>query len=748
MDSYSRLDEFGRDWCEKNDALINHVSKLLPDVRSTWLDEFIMGSFADQSWDNENICSLFNLIRHLQVVLGIRSDDFSAFHQNKFRPLVQKLTDKSEEVLPGSFSDSAKHMKFKLDVFHEIERQFRVRLNDHGHPGDNGYGHDVSRLLSLTGMVPSNIGIRPISNREQRIDHGLTNELDPSLVGMAKDFLVLLFGLVQAKSVRIEGKSQSGLPARVFGKGYKTMAFINAAFNISDVASHADDLSYLLTKYDILHAFLQGSRRSPDAGGKRRYITTVADNALGLAGKTLQDNTIQLSKVSKAITKHFSTMRYRFVWGGNSVANSIVNVIGTSARECYALVYEFTFKHRGKEHLMSKLHRFCNIGEHRAVTTSDCDMFVLDVSNFDLDYPKALLQCYIDLFSESELGSFFARTAFSPSVQGTLDKDSLSDEPIVNGDPLNFNYEDYMDSGLPSGWSFVSDAGKMMALAIYYCLVKSKLLPEHSVAQLDAFLKGELDYGVWNLGDDNVILGPAGSFDAIKTSLEDFCAWKTEPEPGARFIGFPICVDDFGQYLITHDPASYVTNMLTPERGIRSSFRKYWAIGLQQREHVYADTALMSSFKKIINDKWKKHYGSNLDAVVESFAVKQRSALEEASKGDDLLIKHLYNRLGSSDNYALAASILSDVLRDHSVLAWKYSADDLKEAFGLDRALLESRPFVWTSEVILPKFGYVESEFSAVSNDDYNGKIFYLNSLDEDTITLLYNNFRSAKLCL
>lgn len=737
-------------WMEDNADIIAGVRKLLPETRGLWLDDFLMSTLADVNWRDDNIPFLFDLCRALQVELGLRSEDFSQVHQNLTRPLVTELSDTSEEVLPGSFSNSARHLKFKLDVYHEIERTVALRLNDQGHPNETGYGHDTSRLLSLTGMLPRNIGVRPLDNRSQRIDHGLENDLPSDLIQMADDFLLLLFGLVQAKSIRIEGKSQSGLPCRQFGKGYKTVSFVHAVHDLHNMVRHSNDLRYLLEEYDILHAFLQGSRRSPDAGGKKRYVTSASDNASGLAGKTLQDNKVRISGVSDAICKHFATMRYRFVWGGNSTANSIVNVVGTSARACYGAVYEFTFKHRGKEHLMDKLRRFSRVNGHRSVTTSDCDMFVLDVSNFDLDYPKALLERYLNLFINSPLGSFFARTAFSPSVQGTRDKGDKSKDPIINGDPLDFDFKRYLNSGLPSGWSFVSDAGKMMALAIYYSLVKGGLLNDHSIEQLDQFLKGKLDYAVWNLGDDNVVLGPAGSFSSIQQCLEKHCCWKTEPEPGARFIGFPICVDDFGQYSIRHDPASYVTNMLTPERGIRSAFRKYWAIGLQQREVVYADSALINTLKSIINRCWKKHYGSNLDSVIASHAEKQALLLEEAS-GEDALIKHLVQLAPLSPKPDLAQQILADILRDHSVLSWKYENEDIVEAFGIEKSLLESRPKVWTSEKVLSQFGYNQMEATVVSLDDYNGQLFILADIlnnRPELVDLLLKNFKEANICL
>lgn len=718
------------------DNTLNKVSKALfsslTDVKKT---------------SNVNSSRVYSNWRKIMHGSGVISQDLTAVDRNVAKPLVTKIKSRSEEVLPGSYSGTVAHMKFKLNVFHRVMREHPVVVDDRGMAGYNAYGHDVSRLLSLTGFVPRRIGVRPMDNRKQRADHGLSNDLPNLFLTMVRDFLLLMYGAVVARSVRFEDKSQSGLPLRLTGRGPKTLTFIHAVDNIDDVLSHAADGQYLLDKYDVCHAFLAGSRRSPDASGKKRYITTQADAALGLAGNTLQDNSIVVEGVSQAITSKFATMRYRFVWGGNAGANSVVNAIGTSARDYYGKIYEFTFKHRGIDHLRSKLNTF--VGQPKSLTfpkVTDLDMVVIDVSAFDLDYPSQILREYIDFFANTPMYEFFKRTAWAPSYQGTLDTDAIDNEVITNGDTRDFDPEVYQYTGLPSGWSWVSDAGKVMAVVIYYELVQRQLLPPHTIKQLDAFLKGELDFALLNLGDDNVLLGPHGTYTDMLSALESSKIFKMEEEQGARFIGYPFHTDGMGRYSISHDPASYLTNWLTPERGIRSGFSKYWAVGLQEREHVYADAPIVNSFRRIVNEEWFKIYGTHLTSIIHQEAEIQRRKLlvETAMDDTDHLVSKLINARNRGSH--LTSLMLADILRDPSVLSWKWSKDDILDAFGVNIDMLENRPSVDYSETVLTRSGYrlITNEHS-----DYDGVYtggFYahqrLLDADADAISIVNHNFK------
>lgn len=735
------------DWIEQHREELSILLKRRPEVRAGWLDKFIMRNLSryklelDKEAYDVKVGELFDLTRELSLFLKLRhkfEDAEFGFHLNTFTPLVRAISDKSSEVLPGSYSGSRKHLEFKLNVFKRIEREHPVLTDERGFAIDNGYGHDTSRLLSLTGYVPSEIGVRPLSNISQRKDHGLSNTIDPDFLRMQDDFLLALYGLCEAKSIRIEGKSQSGLPLRAYGKGIKTVGFENAVINLTEILDRARDGHYLLEHHDILLSFLAGNRQSPDAGGKKRYITTVSDNAAGLAGATLQDNHPRLAGVPQALARHFATMRYRFVWGGNSTANAIVNCIATSCRHTYGHVFEFTFKHRGADDLVRKIKSFYGKDELENLHKSECDLVVIDVTNFDLDYPRDVLKKYVDFFEGTKIYDFFGRVAFAPSVQGALDKDSDSKEPIVNGDLFNFEAEHYMNSGLPSGWSWVSDAGKIMALNIYYCLVKAKLLNSHSFGQLIAFLRGDLDYGCLNLGDDNVILCPHGQFEVVLEALKQFSVWLVDLEPGARFIGFPLFFDSFGNFKISHDPASYVTNWLTPERAIGGKFTKYWAYGLVQRERVYSDAPIVHSFRKIIMEEWQRVYGTDLNAIIYSEAEKQKRELETASKEGSDVLEHLYSALHTSPNPGLANLILNDVIRDTSVLQWKWEPEDIREAFGISLEEIESRPHVRFTERVLSMSGY-ERLFTRKEANDYYGDIWVHAKVGDEHLSQLIN---------
>lgn len=727
-------------------AALDKVSKLAKSKRVEWVNllakrlstqiepgepsaEHTDTKENSQARSSHVITRNFKLIREVMNYLGLTDPDCELWHRNKVTPLVSCISSKSEEVMPGSFSGDRKHLEWKLSVFKTIERLYPIVLDDKGMAGPSAYGHDVSRLLSLTGFVPKHIGVRPLSNFKQRLEHGLENKPEQGFMRILDDFYDLLFGCLKARSIRLEDKSQSGLPLRIHGRGYKTTAFMHAVNNIDDVLRNSTDVRYLLREYDCAFSFLAGSRRSPDAAGKKRYITSISGRDQGLAGDELQDNSVTLPKVPHALSRNFVSMRYRFVWGGNAVSNAIVNTIGTSARHLYGTLFGFTFKHHGIDDIRAKLSSFVHgYDDGQFPKETDLDIIAIDVSNFDLDYPDFILDKLTSMFKGTEIHDFFRRVALAPSVQGTLDQDADESEgPIVNGDLYNFKPEAYLKSGLPSGWSWVSDGGKVMAAVIYWELVKSNLLTHEGPEDLGNFLLGKREYAVLNLGDDNLILGPPGSSSKMLEAIKNSKLFRMDLEPGSRFIGFPVHTDGFGRYSISHDPASYVTNWLTPERGIKSAFSKYWAVGLRAREHVYSDAPIIHSFRKIIMDQWKRVYGTDLSQIINENFKEQHEALAKLSSSadSDQLIGALYDALPRAVNPALANMILSDIIRDSSTLSWKWSSEDIETNFGISIENIEQRPPVWTTEVVLAKAGYEEDTSLNVNKDSYNGGFWF-----------------------
>lgn len=709
----------------KDKDIIDLVSRLPVAKRSYWLDQLVLSEINRLSnleiSDKDRktrITEFFNKVRNLQTQLGLRLERDGAefpWFLDGTKEMMSQLRSKSEMVLPGSASFSRKHLRLKLDVFKRIEREFKIKLNENGHPIGVPYGHDTSRLLCVSGMMPDKIGVRSLDNRRQREEKGLSNKMDEEFLSMVDNFLVLMYGDIQSVRVRIESKSQSGLPLRSYGRGYKTIAFMHAIEHIDELLQLVDsnDLGKVLDKFDILFAYLMGSRRQPDAGGKKRYVTSSSDREFGLGAHTLVDNSVKINDVPEALAKHFATMRFRMVWGGNIVSNTIVNTIASSARKHYGDIYAFTLKHRGGSDILEKIKSFSlNNGysarDPRGVRATDLAVVAIDVTQFDGDYPAELLLKYADFFKDTPIHGLFLRQMLGVSIQ--LLREDKDDGPDLTGDPFNFNPLDFAHSGMPSGWSWVSDTGKIMVVAIYFSLVKAGLLKEHTVDQLDAFMRGECEYGLLNLGDDNVILGPPGTNAAILEALEKYCPWKCEVEDGTRFIGHIIYINDGGYYDVGHDPSSYLTNLLSPERGIDSNFRKYWAVGYEARKATYLDSLVSTSFHKILKDCWKEIYNSDLDAIVAQEREKQE--LEMIKEGDDLgsedaVAVALLNAAKHSTQPERANHIITRYLSDPSVLSWEFSRDEILEVFGLDLYDIEGRPsFKYTDEV-LARSGYL-----------------------------------------
>lgn len=701
--------------------VLKAVSRLSLKERSAWLDSLIKVELS-RATQISDLDELFKNVRELQIALGLRfrANEEYPWFLDATRPFMSRVRSTNEEVLPGSFSQSRKHLKFKLDVFHEIARRYDPQLDDHGHPGANAYGHDVSRLLSVSGCIPKEIGVRPLDNRKLRLEHGLSNDMPSDLLAMMDDFLLLMYGKLKPTRVRFESKSQSGLPLRSYGRGYKTLGFIHAVNHLEDVLTLTREgrLEDLFHKYDILYAYLMGSRRQADAAGKKRYITTEADRALGNAGVTLVDNSVSFEGVPNAISSKFSAMRFRMVWGGNIISNAIVNCIGSSARNCYGSRYDFTLKHHGGSDILQKMNDYARRNNfitdfNRGVREGEISVVAIDVTQFDGSYPAQLLMKYADFFKDTAIYDLFLRQMCGVSVQLLVGENSPL-KPDVTADPFNFDPMTHIHCGMPSGWSWVSDVGKIMALVVYYALVKAGLLEEHSPAQLHSFMRGELRFAVLNLGDDNVILGPPGTYHTIMDALDQYSPWKCEIEQGTRFIGHIISVTHDGYFQVTHDPSSYLTNLLTPERGIRSSMRKYWAVGYNERKKVYLDAPITVEFSKILQEKWFDNYGTNLEHIINQMASEQTVEMSASTDPDDATLKALMHAVTHAPDRAFAEHVLMRYMADSSVLSWEFSRDEILEKIGIDLYDLESRPDVEYTCKVLSQSGY------SVSGEDAN----------------------------
>lgn len=700
--------------------LLKGVKRLSKPERARWLDNLIKIELQ-RATSIEEVDKMFDKVRELQVDLGLRLVENKEFpwFLDATRPMLSRISSTNELVLPGSWSMSRKHLELKLNVFKRIEREFSINLNANGLPDSTGYGHDVSRLLSISGLVPKKIGVRPTSNLQSRAAKGLKNNIGKDFHAIIDDFLVLMYGCTKLTRVRFEDKSQSGLPLRSYGRGYKILGFRHAVDHLDEVLRLCDNKEFdtLLNKYDILFCYLMGSRRQPDAGGKRRYITSEAGRLQGLAADELVDNSVNIDGIPHALTKHFARMRFRMVWGGNIIANGIVNAIGSCGRDTYGKYYDFTFKHHGSKDILNKFKTFVtrnNLASYpreTKVRAKDVSVVAIDVTQFDGDYPRDILLHYCDFFKNTPIYNLFKYQMFGSSVQLMRDEDG-PDFPDVSTDPLNPDFTIAENSGMPSGWSWVSDVGKIMAVVVYYSLQKEGLLSEdHSPSFLDSFLKGECNYAVLNLGDDNVILGPPGMEDTIMHALNKWSPWLCEVESGARFIGHIISVDDSGYLNVHHDPSSYLTNMLTPERGITSSFRRFWAHGWVSRKDVYLDAPISTAFHKVLREEWKKIYGSDLDRLIEIEASKQRELIDspdELDGSDDHLriIRSLTNAVNGAPDKDFALHVLQRYIADHSVLSWEFSRDDLLEKVGIDLYDLEGRPDISYSEKIMERSGY------------------------------------------
>lgn len=647
----------------------------------------------------------FNLLTNSEI----RGSTEFPFMMNRTVTLPTQLQDSSIELFPHVSSTSRKALELRLTFYKSMLRSFgKPELDDRGMSGPTAYAHDASKVMSVPGVLPNMAGAHPKDNSWHRHELGLRQDwVSKEDEALAICFFDLIFGVSESTPVRIPGASQSVLPMMLHGKGYKTLNFVHAVYNLEDVYALAKSgtLARLQELYDITFCYVQGHRTQPDAAGKVRKVIRRDDANESRYKEVVIDNSVHLNGISEALTKHFATVRYRYVWGMCNTVNSIINCVGGSCREVYGKIYEFTFKHRSIEHMRSKMRTF-DIGsdDGQYPMVKDLSSVFLDVTSFDRAMLFRFVEVMINKFKGTPFFDFVERSAFAPLIVRSNDKDVDPDNLSIfqNGDPLNFRSADHRKQGLLSGWGWVSDAGKWAAFVIYLVGIKAGLC-QYDVSELDSFLKGKHPlFCCFNLGDDNVVMGRPEAIERWEREFKENGYWVFDYEPGCRFIGHIFHHDGQGRYKISNDPVSAITNILTPERSWQSKLRRYPAHGiygkLRQLDAPFA-YPLMKLFKECYFDC----IGHDFDAMIQREMDREKEDMAndlKSGSGYSWMFEHRGKDLG------LRETIISDMYRDDSVLRWKYSAQDLFDAFGVDITQIEARPDVWFSGRVLQSAGY------------------------------------------
>lgn len=339
-----------------SDKLLSKAHHMTERYKLSLLAESIQARFADTN--GYDIDQLYTGVMKLLADLGKRNITSRTLSFSSDFEGLRIIKDKQVEVFPGIFSTDRRFLKFLLDFENEFYRRFgKPTLDENGMAGPSGYARDLGRLRSVPGLYPKDGGGYPRDNSSYRKHLGLSQGLRLEDRELAVKFFQLLFGRVVATPVRVPDKSSAGLPLPINDRAFKRLVFEYAVKHLDDVCRRAreGDLRGLADIYNIMFLYVQGERTQSDSPGKIRKITRLEDMLKADYKEYIVDNKVELPKVPLALSRQFVARRFRYVWGQNAFANLLINCIGGSARESYALRYEFTFKHRSINHMRTKM---------------------------------------------------------------------------------------------------------------------------------------------------------------------------------------------------------------------------------------------------------------------------------------------------------------------------------------------------------------------------------------------------------
>jgi len=162
-------------------------------------------------------------------------------------------------------------------------------------------------------------------------------------------------------------------------------------------------------------------------------------------------------------------------------------------------------------------------------------------------------------------------------------------------------------------------------------LLEAGLLKDDDITEegVDLFLRGMHPLvGLWNSGDDNVIMftqmaARAKAFAYFNSGAHPY--FDMEVEQGMTFLG-TLFAEERGHRFAFPNPISQVQNFLAPERGFDSPHRPYAAYGWYERKRDFSSNPAHKAIDSLVNDRFEKYFGETLDTQMSRYMKAPRAA--------------------------------------------------------------------------------------------------------------------------
>jgi hypothetical protein len=337
--------------------------------------------------------------------------------------------------------------------------------------------------------------------------------------------------------------------------------------------------------------------------------------------------------------------RTRIVNALPSAYNNIGSSVFEGLRSAAEKKYHMTWKHRGKEHVKSKIDGYPYV-------------IGLDVTQYDNSFPEWLYEEWLNELPLTEDFKAFCRLGMKAPSFYSANGDKP--EPVWTGDPLDIEYYNQY-TGLPSGIFYTSMLGKDGFTWAVLCMLDD--INSDVLGNVDAILRHEHPkYAISNMGDDTIVHSSSQNLiDSLRTRAEHNAFgmseyFKVDIEDGFRFLGMVGYKDEEGEVHLVGDLATYFGNMLVPERSIGSKMRQYGVYGLVERREVYRDNPSFEKADEIFQETFREVFGiSWMELLEQNMVLPQDSNIYVRNPAD------------------------LEVLLDPSKLFYKYDSSEISE---------------------------------------------------------------------
>lgn len=507
--------------------------------------------------------------------------------ENGRKKMSQPYPSRFAEALPGLYSGDPRFQAFLRDASEQLDEQINTNPIDR-FAGPSGVSASFSRMRTACGVMGRPAGHVLYDNQIKRHNElKLTRDVpDAKELALLHELLDVMMSDIEPGPLKVAAKSSAGMPNFSYDKDEKIAAGIETLSekNLDSILSHVrrkDGLG-LLEKHNIVIAYAQNYRASPDPFGKVRYAPDF-DYATsgGRKGKMVEiDKRVFDGNV---LVDSIQGNRPRLVMGMNNPINLVVSTWRSGTARVYLKKYGYTWKHTSKEQICDDLNEYL-------FTYPQGQIIGVDVGQFDASVPTWIrLELYNyckGRYISEELGDLMIAAAFAPVFQPETG-DGMG--AVMHGDPILF--DQLPGPGLLSGFDMVSPEGKIFNVWQALCLIGHMMGFSYIQGNVKEFLLGKLSIRMKNAGDDGLIMFPSrelsDKFFSDQIMSKSF--FKIEPEASLQFLGNVFSRQESGKIVAYNNLVSFMTGTFCPERPWNSKLRNFWNIGVAEKMKVYAN---------------------------------------------------------------------------------------------------------------------------------------------------------------